>query len=100
VPTCQNSAALPRRELAIVYDNANVLYLKNGVVLRTVATTAGRQFFCDSSFNEVGGVLNDIRFGPLTDIARDKLSLFARLPKITDPAQRIADKGPALELRV
>uniref|UniRef100_E6XH36 Membrane protein n=1 Tax=Shewanella putrefaciens (strain 200) TaxID=399804 RepID=E6XH36_SHEP2 len=37
--------------LQIKYDGANVTYLKNGSVLRTVATAAGRVFYMDSSFH-------------------------------------------------
>nr|WP_275659549.1 phage tail protein [Shewanella insulae] len=36
--------------LQIKYDGANVTYLKNGTVLRTVPTTSGRVFYMDSSF--------------------------------------------------
>ncbi|MBI2308392.1 MAG: LysM peptidoglycan-binding domain-containing protein, partial [Rhodocyclales bacterium] len=39
-----------------------VRYLKNGQVLRTVSTTAGRTFYFDSSFSDTGYTLNAIQF--------------------------------------
>lgn len=50
--------------LAILYDGARVLYLRNGTVLRTVNAAAGLKLFFDSSFNTPGGALSNIRFGP------------------------------------
>lgn len=37
----------------------------NGVVKRSVATTANRTFYFDSSFNHTGFALNSIQFRPL-----------------------------------
>ena len=39
---------------SVYYDNSNVYYAKNGTVIRTVATTANRKFYLDSSFLSVG----------------------------------------------
>ncbi|MBK9445110.1 MAG: hypothetical protein IPO00_02800 [Betaproteobacteria bacterium] len=35
----------------------------NGVVKRTVTTTADRSFYFDSSFYEVGAAIKDVHFG-------------------------------------
>jgi YD repeat-containing protein len=52
--------------LSVVYDGNTVRYLKNGVVLRSVATTAGRTFYFDSSLYSSGYALNNIQFGATT----------------------------------
>lgn len=59
----------PGDVFAITYDGVNVRYLKNGVVLRTVAATITNPLFFDSSFFHVGGTLNNIRFGPMSSSA-------------------------------
>jgi hypothetical protein len=55
---------------AILYDGSSVKYLKNGAVFYTsTSTTAGnpnQTFFFDSSFFNVGAVMKNIRFGPLS----------------------------------
>lgn len=49
---------------SIVYNGANVVYMKDGVVQRTVATTANRTMSFDSSFHTVGNSINSIVFEP------------------------------------
>lgn len=50
--------------LAIRYNGSTIDYLADGVVVRSVATTAGRAFSFDSSFYDVGGSINNMTFGP------------------------------------
>ncbi|MEQ1685446.1 MAG: phage tail protein [Burkholderiaceae bacterium] len=52
----------------VTYDGANVVYMKNGTVLRTVASAPGRTFFWDSSFYLPGAALKNIRFGPMSPV--------------------------------
>lgn len=48
---------------AIVYDNSTVKYYRNGELLRSVATTAGRTFFADFAFEgNIGATISDINF--------------------------------------
>jgi len=54
---------------AVLYDGNTVKYLRNGVVMRSVAAASGLKFFFDSSFASIGSSLRHIRFGPLTDIS-------------------------------
>jgi len=56
---------------AVVYDGANVRYLRNGAVIRTTPAPVGVAYFFDSSFNSVGSRLTNIQFGPLTTRPRD-----------------------------
>ena len=49
--------------LAVEYVGTNINYLKNGAVIRTVATTAGRTFYMDSSFYNTGFTFNGVKFG-------------------------------------
>lgn len=62
-------ASLPSRSptdlLAIVYDNASVKFYRNGELVYTFATTAGRTFFLDSSFQTLGAAATDIAFHAL-----------------------------------
>src|SRR5690606_12592071 len=51
--------------IAIKYDNASVVYEKDGVPIRTVATTANRRFFMDTSLFDPGATLDDVKFGPM-----------------------------------
>jgi hypothetical protein len=53
--------------LHISYEGSTIKYWADGVVIRTVATTAGRTFYFDSSFYDVGGSLSAIEFGPTLD---------------------------------
>lgn len=55
--------------LAVAYDGSTVRYLRNGVVLRTVAASISSALFLDSSFNDVGGGVKNIKFGPMTSNA-------------------------------
>jgi hypothetical protein len=48
--------------LSIVYDNSSVRYFRNGELLRTVATTAGRTFWLDSAFDQPGSSATEIAF--------------------------------------
>src|SRR6266545_3181407 len=49
--------------LSIEYTASSVIYRQNGVVKRTVGTSAGRTFYFDSSFYSTGYKLKDVRFG-------------------------------------
>ncbi|EUJ10302.1 Rhs family protein [Methylophilaceae bacterium 11] len=62
--------------LAIEYKGTTVNYLKNGAVIRSVTTTAGRTFSFDSSFYSTNFTLNDIQFStpPTTTYAYDGLN--------------------------
>lgn len=51
-------------EFAISYDSSNVRYLVNGEVKRTVAITANRTLYFDSSFYDTNFRLDNIRFEP------------------------------------
>lgn len=54
----------------VAYDGANVNYSKNGSILRTLSVgSLTYPLYFDSSFNDVGGSLNNIRFGPMSDIS-------------------------------
>lgn len=46
----------------IFYDGNNVQYLKNSVVLRTVAVGTGKLFYFDSDWNTNGAIANTIMF--------------------------------------
>ena len=51
--------------LVITYDGTNVTWLKDGVVLRTVARAVGAALYLDSSYYDVGGAWTDVAFtGP------------------------------------
>lgn len=52
--------------LSIVYDGANVRYLKDGVVQRTVSASANLKLYFDTSFHYEGAILQNIRFSQLT----------------------------------
>lgn len=56
-------------QLAVAYDGADVVYSKNGAVLRTVAAPLGLKLFFDSSFNQQGARLNSVKFAPLSPVA-------------------------------
>ncbi|MBI2308441.1 MAG: LysM peptidoglycan-binding domain-containing protein [Rhodocyclales bacterium] len=49
--------------LSITYEGTSVVYKLNGVVKRTVATTAGRSFSFDSSLYDNGFKFNNVHFG-------------------------------------
>lgn len=51
---------------SIVYDGANVVYMINGVVKRTVSVNASLTLFLDSSFYSSGATANNVRFGPVS----------------------------------
>ncbi len=54
--------------LAVTYDGVNVRYLRNGVVFLTrPQTNSALILYFDSSFYTSGIILNNIRFGPLTN---------------------------------
>lgn len=55
--------------LTITYDGQNVAWLKNGAIMKTVATTPGQKMYFDSSF--VGGALSNVKIGPLSAVASD-----------------------------
>ena len=48
--------------LVITYDGTNVTYLKDGVVLRTVARGVGAALYLDSSYYDVGGAWTNVAF--------------------------------------
>lgn len=50
--------------LTVAYDGANVRYMQNGVVRRTLAVAAGLKLYADSSFAEIGAACSNIQFGP------------------------------------
>jgi hypothetical protein len=50
----------------VVYDGSSVRYMQNNVVRRSVAASAGRVFFFDSSFFSPSAKLANIRFGALS----------------------------------
>jgi YD repeat-containing protein len=56
-------AYLPSDVLAVEYQGTTVNYLKNGAVIRSVTTTAGRTLYMDSSFLHTGYIFNDVKFG-------------------------------------
>ncbi|MDD4964571.1 MAG: hypothetical protein PHI11_11715 [Gallionella sp.] len=57
-------------ELSVVYEGSTIRYLKNGITQRSVATTAGRTFYLDTSLYNTGYTLNDIEYGVSIDTAR------------------------------
>ncbi|WP_124553492.1 LysM peptidoglycan-binding domain-containing protein [Methylophilus methylotrophus] len=59
----QFGAYTPADVVEISYEGTTVKYLKNGTVMRTVNTTAGRAFYMDSSFLNIGYTFNDVKFG-------------------------------------
>lgn len=75
--------------LAVVYDGTNVLYMKNGAVLRTVPAIITAPLFFDSSFNYVGGTLSNVRFGPMSNNSAGTSSLAAINHATTGLAQRL-----------
>jgi hypothetical protein len=85
--------------LEIIYDNANVKYYKNGVLMRTVARAAGATFFFDSSFyssNPDFGSFTNVKFGPdsalrnITYTVSAGMSLsYGEFERMTGPAYNI-----------
>jgi hypothetical protein len=49
----------------ITYDDANIRYMRNGTIFRSVAAAAGTKYFFDSSFLP-DAELRGIRFGPMS----------------------------------
>ncbi|WP_031431836.1 hypothetical protein [Methylomicrobium agile] len=49
----------------VEYAGTSVIYRKNGIVMRTVATTAGRTFYFDSSLRAKGSIIQAIEFGTI-----------------------------------
>ncbi|MCX6788281.1 MAG: shufflon system plasmid conjugative transfer pilus tip adhesin PilV, partial [Candidatus Jorgensenbacteria bacterium] len=56
--------------LAVTYDGANVRYLQNGVVRRTVAATITNPLYFDSSFTAGGNTatISNIQVGPIANV--------------------------------
>lgn len=54
--------------VTVKYNNAAVVYEKDGAAIRTTATTANRRFFMDVSLYEIGATLVDVAFGPMGGI--------------------------------
>lgn len=48
---------------AVEYAGTTVTYKKNGVVIRTVSTTAGRTFYFDSALYQTGSTISEVYFG-------------------------------------
>lgn len=53
---------------AVVYDGATVRYMKNGVVLRTVAAAADQRLYFDSSIVSNGAGFRNIRIAPTSPV--------------------------------
>jgi hypothetical protein len=49
----------------VEYTSTSVIYRKNGIVMRTVATTAGRTFYFDSSLRAKGSIITNVEFGTI-----------------------------------
>lgn len=54
-------------ELAITYDGSNVRYYKDRVLQRTTAY-ASQTLYADASFEDPGGAVNSLHFGPGTSL--------------------------------
>lgn len=54
---------------SVKYDNSSVYYLKNGTVFYSHATTSGLKLSWDSAFRDLNSLLNNVRFGPLSDVS-------------------------------
>jgi hypothetical protein len=54
-------------EFVSTYDGTHVRFYKDRVLIHTVAD-AGRRFYADSSFFDVGAAINSLRFGPGTSL--------------------------------
>lgn len=54
---------------SISYDGVNVSYIKDGVVVHTVAAASGIALFLDSSFHGMGGAVSDVGFSSLMAVA-------------------------------
>jgi len=54
--------------LSVVYDGVRVSYFQNGALARVTNVASGLKLFLDSSFNEPGGSLKNIRFGPMSNL--------------------------------
>jgi Ca2+-binding RTX toxin-like protein len=52
--------------LSVAYAGSTVSYLRNGIVQRSVATTAGRSLYFDSALHSAGFTLTDIQIGTAT----------------------------------
>jgi len=52
---------------SITYDGVYIRYLKDGAVIRSVNVGTGIKYAFDSSFYDPGAILNNIRFGPMTN---------------------------------
>lgn len=50
----------------VAYDGSNVIYMKNGAVMRSVAAAPGLSFFFDSSFGSANVGLRGMRFGAMS----------------------------------
>lgn len=54
---------------ALVYDGTFMRWYKNGTLLRTTpVASANAVYFLDSSFYETGAAINELRFGPGTNV--------------------------------
>ena len=51
---------------AITYDGVKVRYYADGVLLREVATTAGRLFYAGAALATTGGGVSEVSFGPFS----------------------------------
>lgn len=52
-------------EFVILFDGEKVIYFQNGIVLREVARAPGPPLHFDSTFNQVGGKITEVAFGPV-----------------------------------
>lgn len=52
---------------SIVYDGSKIVYMINGLVMRTVTpSTTNLKFYLDSSFYNIGASVKNVRFGPVS----------------------------------
>jgi len=72
--------------LTIQYDGSNIIYTRNGTVVRTVAVASGLTFYFDSSIEYVNARISNIVFGPAGPAGADgadgvdALSVSASIP--------------------
>lgn len=90
------SSFTPSTVWTITYDGAHARYYADGVLLRTVATTANRNFYAGVAIASAGSSVSNITFGPYTDrqwsnIAnRDDFLIDGRIPAGLDGSGNVA----------
>lgn len=80
--------------VTLKYNNADVVYEKDGASIRTVAAGANRRFFMDVSLFDLGATLVDVAFGPMGGIGPQGLpGVAAQAVRLSATAQAFTYDG-------